>query len=469
MGIDDSAAWRDWMLGAVRCIDPLQRLINSGDLDRAAEIVVRLLPGAWVHEYHTGTEFGTWVIPPKWRCLKGTLTDAAGRVIASTDECPLFVPFYSQSVDGWFSKKEIANHVRTRPDRPNAFPLEHRYAYNYQYQLKDWGITLPHDRWLALPEDGTYHVSISVEVKPGTLKALSLVLPGRRPETFCLNAHIDELCNDDLSGCVVAMAAMKWLKGLADRQYTYQMLLTPELVGTVAYVLDQHEQVARTVGTLNLETLGAGAELCVKQAYTPGSYAEALLRLALDERGTPYRVLGFFEGYGNDERVYEWPGVGVPSPALQRYPFAEYHTSDDTQAVISGEYLVEALDIVLSMVRLLESDWVPAYTSPVPPYLSRYGLYFDRTFDWDLHAKFNNHALFAVNGRTSVAQIAQRIEVSFAALDDYLRRFLEPGLVTFREPDEAVLRGRKLLDRTGPPRLQFCSHFEQESRHAGDT
>lgn len=438
--MDDSAFWGKWMLEAIERINPLQRLINSDDLDRAAEIVVELLPGTRIHEYPSGAEFGSWIVPPKWRCLRGSLVDETARVIASTEECPLFVPFYSQPVDGWFSKKEMAGHVRTRPDRPDAFALEHRYAYNYQ--LKDWGITLPHNRWLALPEDGRYHVSISVETKPGTMKALSLVLPGRRPETFCVNAHIDELCNDDLSGCAVAMAAMKWLAGLPERRYTYHMLLTPELIGTVAYVMDQREQVGRTFGMLNLETLGAGAQLCLKKAYTPGSYVEDLLRLTLDQRHVPYKVLGFFEAYGNDERVYEWPGIGIPSPALQRYPFNEYHTSDDLPGIISGECLVEALEIVLSLIRTLERDWVPAYTSPVPPYLSRFGLYFDRWMDQELHMKFNNDALFAINGRVSVAQLARRTGIPFDDLDQYLRRFLAPGLMTAQEPEAALLRGR---------------------------
>ncbi len=210
--MDDREFWRRWMLDALERMNPLPRLINTDGLDRAAEIVVERLPRTRIHEYPSGSEYGSWIVPPQWRCLHGSLTDASGKVIASTDECPLFVPFYSEAVDGWFTKKEIAGHVRTRPDRPHAFPLEHRHAYNYQ--LIDWGITLPHSRWLALPEDGHYRVTISVETRPGTMKALSLVLPGRRTDIFCLNAHIDELCNDDLAGCVVAMAVMKWLAAL---------------------------------------------------------------------------------------------------------------------------------------------------------------------------------------------------------------------------------------------------------------
>jgi len=439
--MDDRERWREWMLAALERITPLPRLINTEGIDRAAEIVVELLPGTRVHEYPSGREYGSWVVPPRWRCRRGVLSDASGRVIASTDECPLFVPFYSEPVDGWFTKKEMADHVRTRPDRPHAFPLEHRHAYNYQ--LTDWGIALPHRRWLALPDDSRYHVSIAVETTPGAMKAVSLVLPGRRDDVFCLNAHIDELCNDDVAGCVVAMAAMKQLATLGDRRYTYHMLLTPELLGTVAFIVEERDLVARTFGMLNLETLGAGADLCLKKAYASGSYVEALLRWTLDERRTPHRVLEFFEGYGNDERVYEWPGTRVPSPALQRYPFPEYHTSDDDLPIISGDYLAEALDVVMALLQRLERDWVPRYTSPVPPYLSRYGLYYDRWFDEELHRKFNNDALFAVDGALTVSQIARRTGIPFAKLDEYLRRFLGPGLMMAAEPSAVALRSRE--------------------------
>jgi aminopeptidase-like protein len=438
--MDERAAQQAWMLEVIARIDPLPRLVNSDDLDRAAQLVVECLPGAQILEYPSGTEFGSWIIPSKWRCLTGVMRDASGRVIASTEECPLLVPFYSQPAEGWFTKKELADHVRTRPDRPDAFPLEHRFAYNYR--LKDWGIGLPHTRWVALPDDGRYHVAISVETKPGTMKAVSLVLPGRRLETFCLNAHLDELCNDDLAGCAVAMAAMRWLAGLADRRYTYEMLLTPELFGTIAFVMAERERVARMVGTVNLETLGAGADLCLKKAYAAGSYVEGALRLALEGRNQPYRVLGFFEGYGNDERVFEWPTLAIPSPALQRFPFPEYHTSDDGPGIISGEHLSDALDTVIAMLRILESDWVPAYTAPVPPYLSRFGLYFDRYLDTEVYMKFNNDALFAIDGSRSVAQIASRIGLPFADLNAYLTRFIAPGLLAVREPDGALLRGR---------------------------
>ncbi len=85
---------------------------------------------------------------------------------------------------------------------------------------------------------------------------------------------------------------------------------------------------------------------------------------------------------------------------------------------------------------------MPRYTSPVPPYLSRFGLYYDRWFDEELHRRFNNDALFAVDGRHSVSQIARHTGIPFEKLDEYLRRFLAPKLIAPEEPGPAFLRSR---------------------------
>ena len=66
--MDDRERWREWMLAALERMTPWPRLINTEGIDRAAEIVVELLPGTQVHEYPSGREYGSWVVPPRWRC-----------------------------------------------------------------------------------------------------------------------------------------------------------------------------------------------------------------------------------------------------------------------------------------------------------------------------------------------------------------------------------------------------------------
>ena len=176
---------------------------------------------------------------PKWNFHK-YLIDRNGNIIASTEESELFVAPYSEPIEGWFTKSEIEQRLMTREDVPDFFLLQHRNTYDYQ--LNDWGITLPFNRWSAL-EDGEYYINIDVKWGDGSMKVGEYFLPGKKKETICICAHIDELCNDDLSGCVTAMETMRMLEKSKNRKYSYQMLLSPELIGTIFYLGNNPDKI----------------------------------------------------------------------------------------------------------------------------------------------------------------------------------------------------------------------------------
>lgn len=421
----------------MREISPLQRMINSPGLDEAFDRIQKLYPAIRLHEYPCGSRAEDWEVPKSWKYISGTMKAQDGQLIASTEECPLFIAPYSEAVDGWFSKDEIQKRLRTRPDMPDAFALEHRNAYNYS--INDWGITLPHNRWNSLPE-GKYHIQIEVEYSNGSMKAAEWVIEGKTEKIICLNAHIDELCNDDLSGCVVGLEIMKTLEALPTPNYTYQLLLTPELIGTLFYVHNNPAVVERTVGHLNLEALGAGEKLCLKHALSGSGYLDSALAFAMMDLGLEYRELQFFEGYGNDERVYEWPTVRIPGVALQRYPFAQYHTSEDTPDNIDYAMMEESVQVGIRFIEILEQDVVPYWNGTLTPWLTKRGLYFDCTEDPEKFQKFNNIVLFNLDGNNSVMDLARMANLGFGAVKSYLDRYMKQGCVAYRESDQRRLQ-----------------------------
>jgi aminopeptidase-like protein len=230
-------------------INPLQRMVNSPGMDRAFEIFKREFPDAVIHEYPAGMECEDWIVPRSWRVISGSMKNKQGDIIASIDESILFVAPYSEPVNGWFSKEEIEKHLFTREDRPNSFLLQHRHTYNYQ--LVDWGITLPFNLWEDLSED-SYHIEIDVDWGDGSMKVGEYFLPGFRDETICICAHIDELCNDDLSGCILGMELMRTLEQMPDRQYSYQLLWVPEMFGPLFFAHENPSTISNTIVMLNL-------------------------------------------------------------------------------------------------------------------------------------------------------------------------------------------------------------------------
>ena len=410
-----------------RKLYPVRGLIVSPDLDRAFGQIAQALPGMKIHEYPSGMQSEDWVVPPSWQAVAGRLEDRSGRVLASLEQSFLFAAPYSEPVDGWFSKTEIAKHLRTRPEVPDAYVLEHRHAYDYR--LKDWGITLPHAVWQAMPEKADYRVLIQTEVRPGKLKVAEMVLEGRRPETICICSQFDELCNDGQSSAVLGMDLMRRLMKREKREFTYQLLLVPEMFGTLFFVLNNRERVRRTAGMLNLETIGAGEKWLHKASLPGDSLVDHALRLAFAETGIACEETGFFGGYGNDERVYAWPTIGIPGVALQRFPFRFYHTNRDTPDILEPALVVEALKIADQFIDILERDYVPQYRNKAQPWLTRHGLYFDHYQDPQKFQRLNNTVLFNVDGRRPVSELARLAGVRFGELHDYLERFAALGLI----------------------------------------
>jgi len=414
------------MLALIEKISPLQRLIISPGLDSAFDILKREIPDLKVHEYASGTSSGDWIVPESWAVKNARMTDQAGNVIASFEENTLFVAPFSEPIEGWFSKGDIEGHLSTRPDRPNAFVFEHRHAYNYQ--LVDWGITLPYNLWQALPDE-KYHILIDIERKQGSMKVGEVFIPGRRSETLCICAHIDELCNDDLSGCVAATEIMHYIKSLSNRQYSYQILLVPEIIGSLFFVDHNPQVIANTIGMFFLEAVGAGERWCLKKALAPNTQVERLLHIALDGIEKPFHSIDFFDGYGNDERVYAWPPINIPGVALQRFPFEEYHTSDDTPDVINEQYLLEAVEVGKNLVDLFERDFTPRYIGQLQPWLTRRGLYFDSVYDKGDFHKYNNLLLFNINGKSSILDLVEITGLKYHDICVYLNKFVEAGLI----------------------------------------
>jgi len=407
-------------------INPLQRMLNSPGLDKTFEIFKREFPNAVIHEYPAGMEREDWIVPRSWEMISGVMKDKNGNIIASTEESELFVAPYSEPIEGWFTKSEIEQRLMTREDVPDFFLLQHRNTYDYQ--LNDWGITLPFNRWSAL-EDGEYYINIDVKWGDGSMKVGEYILPGKRDDILCICAHIDERCNDDLSGCILGMEIMKGLEEIEDREFTYQLLWVPEMFGPIFYANGNPEVMNKTFGMLNLEAVGAGDEWCLKRAWKPDTRLEKTLRSAMKSTDIPFNELDFFEGYINDEKVYAWPKIDIQGVAIQRFPFREYHTSGDTIDLIDYGLMMESLDFSERFINILENDYIPDYPNSLPPWLTRRELYFDSKLDPENHNKYNNHLLYNIDGEKSVMDLSETTDLKFEVSLKYLEQLYESGVI----------------------------------------
>jgi len=114
--------------------------------------------------------------------------------------------------------------------------------------------------------------------------------------------------------------------------------------------------------------------------------------------------------------------------ALSRYPYPEYHTSDDNPDIISEELLVESKNLILEILRVLDKDYVPRRTFKGPVFLSGYGLW----VDWRVNRKLNaviEDIMLRLEGDRSVFDIADELDVDFYDVLDYMDKFRDKNLV----------------------------------------
>lgn len=411
-------------------IAPLRRMINSKGMDQAFEIVKKYLPDLNIHEYKPGEPADDWEVPYGWELIRAYIKDSKGKLIASDADSHLIVAAYSEPVHGSFTKAEIASHLRCHPLIKDAFFMEHRNAYNYA--LVDWGMTLPQNIWDNLSDSESYEVLIEVEKDYNrTMKVGELQIKGQSEQVICLNAHIDELCNDNLSSCAVLIELFHQLG--QDKEfkpyYTYQLQLIPEVIGTFFYVRNNMDVVRRTVAMINLETVGRGENWLIKSSLKGGRYIDRAMEVTGNMILKSFDTSDMFGGYGNEERVYEYPTVAVPSVALQRFPFDEYHSSADTPDKLSDEHLNQALDFTRKLIDILEKDFIPEYTMILAPWLTRHGLYFDSKDQPELFNVFMNQVQFNIDGKNSLIDLCYRYKIDFDTLYDYLMKFVGKNFI----------------------------------------
>ncbi|HEX7363464.1 MAG TPA: DUF4910 domain-containing protein [Bryobacteraceae bacterium] len=429
----------------------LPRDIVSHGYDAALNALATQLPTT-IHEYPTGTECSTWIIPEKWTCHEAWLETIDGRRLFSYADHPLHVLSYSLPFEGEISREELLRHLHVHPLLPDAIP------FIFKYYERDWGLCCSKRLYDSLNDD-RYRVQIRTSFSYGTLKVGEIVAPGRSDESIVLCAHLchPHMVNDDLSGVVVGMDVMRRLLERETRRYTYRFLIVPETIGSIAYLTHHREQTRHMKGGLFLEMLGLPNPAALQHSMIGNSEVDQCFELALKERD-PYGWSGKYRDIiGNDERQFNSPGFSIPMLSLSRvlpssaaaWPYPEYHSSLDTPEITSLRHLEDARDLVLQMIDVLEDNITPVNLFQGELFCSRIGIHIDAYENPE-----GNRALFRVldliDGTRTIADIAIIASVSFATVKAIVDELLRCGVVAVKEP------GRN--DPAVPPRDGETSH-----------
>jgi aminopeptidase-like protein/aminoglycoside N3'-acetyltransferase len=421
----------------VRELWMVRRDIVSDGYDASLAALGTQLP-LRIHEYPTGMECFTWLVPEKWTCHEAWLETLDGRRLFSYDDHPLHVVSYSLPFDGVVARDELMGHLHVHDRLPDALP------FMFKYYERDWGLCCSRRLRDSL-HDERYRVHIRTSFSYGTMKVGEVVAPGATDDTIVLAAHLCHpgMAMDDLSGLAVGVDVMRTLLRRTTshpRRYTYRFLILPETIGSLAYLSDQQDLVPRMKGGLFLEMLGLDNPHALQRSFAGDTEVDACFVAALrshDPSGwtAPYRVL-----LGNDERQFNAPGVRVPMLSLMRvlpraapdYPYREYHSSEDTPAIVSPARLRDSRDLVLRMIEALECSRVPINRFAGEVCCSRYGLHIDWFREPDAHRSMFT-IMDLIDGTRSIARIADASGETADVVRQVLDRLEARGLIAYED------------------------------------
>jgi aminopeptidase-like protein len=247
---------------------------------------------------------------------------------------------------------------------------------------------------------------------------------------ICTHTCHPAQANDDAAGVVTAIEVARRLVAhpLPAGSMSVRFLFCPETIGSIAYLAHHEDLISRLKGSIFIEMTGNRNNLVLQHSRQGDDLMDRIACAVLKKRGEAFREGEFAQVIANDERVINGPGVNVPCISLSRWPYDEYHTSDDNPGIIHEDMLQQAADVVEEIVRIAASNYLPVRKFRGPVFLSGYGLWVDWRVNWGLNRAIEK-IMMRFEGRQSLFDTAAEVGLDYWEIRAYVEKFRERGLV----------------------------------------
>ncbi len=427
---------------------PLHRTLASDEMDEALRVVGETMPAAAayaVETYRPGDPVWTWRVPERYVVHEAYLETEDGRRVVDFADNPLHLVSYSLPVDAWITWEELEPHLYYNEERPWATP------WIFKYYQRDWGFCLPKELFEDLPRDVRYRVVIRSEFLTdpeagGFRVGVGVLNPegGPVPQAgeMLISAHLCHpmQANDDAAGVVTAVEVAHRLaaRPLPSGSMSVRFWFGPETIGTIAYLAHNEALIPMLRGGIFVEMTGNQGPLAWHHTRQHDHLLDRVTAHVLSNREHVERNFADFPP--NDERVINGPGVNVPCISINRWPYSEYHTSDDNPDIIHEAMLQGAADVIEEIVRIYASNYIPRRTFRGPLFLSGHGLWVDWRENFDLNRALEK-IMMRMEGQHSIFDIAQEVNLDYWTVRDYVEKFRAQGFVkALPVPSEAPSR-----------------------------
>ncbi|MBL8091897.1 MAG: DUF4910 domain-containing protein [Anaerolineales bacterium] len=414
---------------------PLHRTLASDDHDKTLEIIGSYMPDSsnyTVETYAPLTPVWTWRVPERFVVHEAYLEIENGERIIDFKNNPLHIVSYSLPIDGTFTFEELQSHLYFNEKRPHTIP------WVFKYYDRVWGFCLSKNDFDKLPRDKKYRAVIKSEFVTGSENGFKIATAVIHPEggenesagEIVIQAHTCHpmQANDDGAGVVSAIELANRLakNPLPAGSMSVRFWFGPETIGTIVWLSHNEHLIQNMQASIFLEMTGNKNKISWHHTRQHKHLLDRITASVVKDMEHEER--NFADYPPNDERVMNGPGVNVPSISINRWPYDEYHTTDDNLDIIHDEMLSGAADVAEKVVRIFASNYIPKRTFRGPVFLSGNGLW----VDWHVNLALNRaieKIMMSFEGDLSIFEIAEKVNLDYWTVREYVEKFRAKGFV----------------------------------------
>jgi aminopeptidase-like protein len=413
---------------------PICRSITGNGVRKTLEMIKKHI-NLTIQDIPSGTSVFDWKIPKEWNISDGYIIDPKGKKIVDFKKSNLHVVGYSIPIHKKIHFDELKNHIHTLPSQPNVIP------FITSYYKETWGFCMSHNEFQKL-ESGEYEICIDSTLENGYLTFGEFIIKGKTEKEFLISCYVchPSLCNDNLSGVVLATFLAKQLKNLS-LNYSYRFLFIPETIGAITWLSLNEKNLHKIEAGLVATCLADSGTSTYKKSRIGNAKIDEIVPYVLEHSKTDFSIVDFYP-YGSDERQFCSPGFNLPIGSLMRTPyrkFEEYHTSADDLMFIKKDSLGDSFNKYLETIMIFDHDAKYLNTNQkCEPQLGKRGLYrnlgFRRTDETSNDTEQQELAMFWIlnlsDGNNSLFDIAKTSQIPFSTIDQVANLLNEKNLLT---------------------------------------
>ena len=407
---------------------PICRSITGNGLRESLRYIGSLIPGFEIQEIPSGSKVFDWVVPDEWNITDAYIENSSGVRVIDFINNNLHVVNYSTAVDTTLTRAELEQHLHTHPYSETAIP------YVTSYYSPRWGFCLSQNQKQLLG-DGPFHVVINSSHTKGSLSYGDVVIKGESEEEILISTYLchPSMANNELSGPVVAAALARSVLEMDRRHYTYRFVFIPETIGSIAYLSKHLEHLKKTMRAgWVLTCIGDERAYSFLPSRNGNTLADRVSKQMINGSNEQFVFYSYLDR-GSDERQYCSPHVDLPVASLMRSKYGtytEYHSSLDDLNLVTPAGLQGGLNMMKSVVKILENEKRWNSSTACEAQLGKRGLYPSlSTAESAKEVAGLVNVLAYCDGTWSEREIAELCALSESQVDEHIEVLAQAGLI----------------------------------------